>query len=218
MRVEPSWRQPAGSLLILLLIAGWASCVASVGAADRRRAALGPDALLSGRRDRLDPAAEAAAALDGDRPLARLMTARAARRPKSECASLSRRPVPGRRSTACRTRRITRSIRSDPQAARRSAFDFPHPDRSRPQIPRRAGAQRRARNVVSSISQSAGRRAIPARCWSRRMKIDIHDIADSRCLTARWRARRWSAPSPARGCGRHACLRDGSRARAGRLD
>ena len=29
MRVEPSWRQPAGILLILLLIAGWAAIVAS---------------------------------------------------------------------------------------------------------------------------------------------------------------------------------------------
>jgi predicted membrane channel-forming protein YqfA (hemolysin III family) len=29
MRVEPSWRQPFGILLILLLIAGWAVLVAS---------------------------------------------------------------------------------------------------------------------------------------------------------------------------------------------
>jgi predicted membrane channel-forming protein YqfA (hemolysin III family) len=29
MRVEPSWRQPAGIFLILLLIAGWAALVAS---------------------------------------------------------------------------------------------------------------------------------------------------------------------------------------------
>ncbi len=29
MRLEPSWRQPAGILLILLLIAGWAVLVAS---------------------------------------------------------------------------------------------------------------------------------------------------------------------------------------------
>lgn len=29
MRLEPSWRQPAGILLILLLIAGWASLVAT---------------------------------------------------------------------------------------------------------------------------------------------------------------------------------------------
>ena len=37
--LEPSWRQPAGICLILLLIAGWAVLVASVGGADRRRAA-----------------------------------------------------------------------------------------------------------------------------------------------------------------------------------
>jgi predicted membrane channel-forming protein YqfA (hemolysin III family) len=30
MRVEPSWRQPFGIFLILLLIAGWAVLVASV--------------------------------------------------------------------------------------------------------------------------------------------------------------------------------------------
>ena len=30
MRLEPSWRQPAGVALILLLIAGWAVLVASV--------------------------------------------------------------------------------------------------------------------------------------------------------------------------------------------
>jgi predicted membrane channel-forming protein YqfA (hemolysin III family) len=30
MRLEPSWRQPFGILLILLLIAGWAVIVASV--------------------------------------------------------------------------------------------------------------------------------------------------------------------------------------------
>ncbi|MGQ0590385.1 MAG: DUF2842 domain-containing protein [Sphingosinicella sp.] len=30
MRLEPSWRQPAGIALILLLIAGWAVLVASV--------------------------------------------------------------------------------------------------------------------------------------------------------------------------------------------
>jgi predicted membrane channel-forming protein YqfA (hemolysin III family) len=29
MRLEPSWRQPVGILLILLLIAGWAVLVAS---------------------------------------------------------------------------------------------------------------------------------------------------------------------------------------------
>ena len=29
MRLEPSWRQPVGILLILLLIAGWAMLVAS---------------------------------------------------------------------------------------------------------------------------------------------------------------------------------------------
>ena len=29
MRLEPSWRQPAGILLIVLLIAGWAVLVAS---------------------------------------------------------------------------------------------------------------------------------------------------------------------------------------------
>jgi hypothetical protein len=29
MRLEPSWRQPVGILLILLLIAGWAALVAS---------------------------------------------------------------------------------------------------------------------------------------------------------------------------------------------
>jgi predicted membrane channel-forming protein YqfA (hemolysin III family) len=32
MRVEPSWRQPFGILLILLLIAGWAALVASAAA------------------------------------------------------------------------------------------------------------------------------------------------------------------------------------------
>ena len=32
MRVEPSWRQPFGILLILLLIAGWAVLVASAAA------------------------------------------------------------------------------------------------------------------------------------------------------------------------------------------
>ena len=30
MRLEPSWRQPVGILLILLLIAGWAVLVASL--------------------------------------------------------------------------------------------------------------------------------------------------------------------------------------------
>jgi predicted membrane channel-forming protein YqfA (hemolysin III family) len=30
MRLEPSWRQPVGILLILLLIAGWAVVVASI--------------------------------------------------------------------------------------------------------------------------------------------------------------------------------------------
>lgn len=30
MRIEPSWRQPAGIFLILLLIAGWAVVVVSV--------------------------------------------------------------------------------------------------------------------------------------------------------------------------------------------
>jgi predicted membrane channel-forming protein YqfA (hemolysin III family) len=30
LRLEPSWRQPAGIALILLLIAGWAVLVASV--------------------------------------------------------------------------------------------------------------------------------------------------------------------------------------------
>jgi predicted membrane channel-forming protein YqfA (hemolysin III family) len=32
MRLEPSWRQPFGILLILLLIAGWAVLVASASA------------------------------------------------------------------------------------------------------------------------------------------------------------------------------------------
>ena len=32
MRLEPSWRQPVGILLILLLIAGWAVLVASAAA------------------------------------------------------------------------------------------------------------------------------------------------------------------------------------------
>jgi predicted membrane channel-forming protein YqfA (hemolysin III family) len=30
MRVEPSWRQPAGIFLILLLIAGWAILIATL--------------------------------------------------------------------------------------------------------------------------------------------------------------------------------------------
>lgn len=30
MRLEPSWRQPAGIALILLIIAGWAVIVASI--------------------------------------------------------------------------------------------------------------------------------------------------------------------------------------------
>ena len=66
MRLEPTWRQPAGIALILLLIAGWAVLVASA-------ASLIEDApqwvhvdLLPGRRDRLDSAAQAASALDGN--------------------------------------------------------------------------------------------------------------------------------------------------------
>ena len=72
MRLEPSWRQPVGIFLILLLIAGWACSSSAPRALIDGAPALGPRPLLSGRRDRLDPAAEAAAALDGNGALAQL--------------------------------------------------------------------------------------------------------------------------------------------------
>ena len=66
---EPSWRKPAGIFAILLLIAVWAALVAI--AVDRvgRWPVLRPGDFLPCRRNSLDLAAEAAAALDGNGPV-----------------------------------------------------------------------------------------------------------------------------------------------------
>ena len=71
MRLEPTWRQPFGIFLILAWITGWCVIVASVGGLITERAVVGAWSSITYARDRLDLAAQAAAALDGDGPLAR---------------------------------------------------------------------------------------------------------------------------------------------------
>jgi hypothetical protein len=73
-RPEPSWRKPFGIFLILSLIAAWAVIVATRRRSPARFALAGPRPLLPRRRDRLDPAPEAALEVDGNGTMAGLIT------------------------------------------------------------------------------------------------------------------------------------------------
>ena len=69
---QPSWRKPAGMFLILTLIAVWTVIVVSVSPWVGTWPVLVQAIFLSCRGDHLDPAAEAAAAVDGVGEMARL--------------------------------------------------------------------------------------------------------------------------------------------------
>src|SRR5438132_726176 len=144
--------------------------------ADHGQALVDTDALLPGRRHRLDLSAEAAAALDGDGPLAPHRGPRMNRQSLTEIQMrlVIEGPVPG----VAHSLQDKKNSPLDPkvsQAGEALSFDFPVRVGPGPKFygeqVRSEGPERRF--VYVAIGRQAGGHDPH---WSRRMKVDIHNI------------------------------------------